>query len=146
MTEKDPQEVPFRVIKEEWNEYTLDDGRKLKLKGSPASFLKLDQTDPSGKPLIQVKLKLIYDLTPPAPPNEIKDIPPGTEIKFTIDREPMNIYGNEELVVILVVHLLKIVKTDQVEPGTHNPIYGWTIKTAIGRVQYPDLKSLNEGA
>jgi len=43
--------VPFEATKEEWNEYLLDDGTRLRVKLVVTKILRTNQIDPEGNPV-----------------------------------------------------------------------------------------------
>ncbi|MDP2954107.1 MAG: hypothetical protein Q8O76_12415 [Chloroflexota bacterium] len=54
--EFDAIEVKFRTLKEEWNEYDLDDGSTVKMKTIVAEILRLEgQYDNEGNPAYYIK-------------------------------------------------------------------------------------------
>jgi len=54
--EVDTLSIPFKSIKEDWNEYDLEDGTTLKMKAVVSDIVRVDgQFDPEGNPLYLVK-------------------------------------------------------------------------------------------
>ena len=43
--------VNFEAVKEEWNEYLLDDGTRLRVKLVVTKILRTNQIDPEGNPV-----------------------------------------------------------------------------------------------
>ncbi|MBM4294016.1 MAG: hypothetical protein FJ126_03820 [Deltaproteobacteria bacterium] len=59
-------EVDFKVIKEEWNEYDLADGTRIRLKVVATSFARaLDEFDNDGNPVYIVKTSNVLGLSAP---------------------------------------------------------------------------------
>ncbi len=54
--ERDAVEVDFKVVKEDWNEYNLDDGTRIKLKPVAAAIIRIPGLfDNEGNPVYVVK-------------------------------------------------------------------------------------------
>jgi len=54
--EVDTLSIPFKSIKEDWNEYDLEDGTTLRMKAVVSDIVRVDgQFDPEGNPLYLVK-------------------------------------------------------------------------------------------
>lgn len=54
--EVDALSIPFKSIKEDWNEYDLEDGTTLKMKAVVSDIVRVDgQFDPEGNPLYLIK-------------------------------------------------------------------------------------------
>lgn len=67
------EDIDFKVVKEEWNEYKLDDGTKLKVKLVLTSVIRTEDCDPmTGDPVYVIKtgnmLKAIV-------PDKLKKLP-----------------------------------------------------------------------
>jgi hypothetical protein len=54
--ERDAVEVDFKIVKEDWNEYNLDDGTRIKLKPVATVIIRIPGVfDSDGNPIYMVK-------------------------------------------------------------------------------------------
>lgn len=59
-------EVDFRVVKEDWNEYELADGTKIRVKAVTSNINRaIDEFDSDGNPLYLVKSSNVLALSVP---------------------------------------------------------------------------------
>jgi hypothetical protein len=81
-TEVEAVNVDFKTLKEEWNEYTLEDGTVLKFKTVVSNIIRTESYDPmTGDPVYHVRSTNILRVNVPV---ELKRLP--------LSRKP----GNEE--------------------------------------------------
>jgi len=62
--------IDFKAVKEEWNEYDLEDGTKLKVKLILVDVLRLPDYNPLGEPLYQIMSQNVLKTT--YVPDELK--------------------------------------------------------------------------
>ncbi len=64
--EREGAEVEFKIIKEDWNEYNLDDGTRIKLKPIAVNFIRIkDEFDNEGEPVYLVKASNVLSVSAP---------------------------------------------------------------------------------
>lgn len=64
--ETDAVEVDFRAVKEDWNEYDLNDGTRIKLKSVASNMVRLiNEYDNDGNPIYLVKSSNVLALSVP---------------------------------------------------------------------------------
>jgi hypothetical protein len=64
--EADAVEVDFKTIKEDWNEYDLADGTRVKVKSVASNMVRLiDEYDNDGNPIYLVKSSNVLALSVP---------------------------------------------------------------------------------
>ena len=71
--EKEIEDVDFNVIKEDWNEYSLKDGTKLKIKLVLVKVKRSNKYDQFGEPLYMVQSQNIVKVA--EVPDELKRNP-----------------------------------------------------------------------
>jgi hypothetical protein len=64
--EKEAVEVDFKTIKEDWNEYNLDDGTRIKIKPVALNFVRvMNEFDSEGNPVYLVKASNVISVSAP---------------------------------------------------------------------------------
>lgn len=64
--ETDAVEVDFKVVKEDWNEYDLADGTRIKLKAVASNIVRLlNEYDNEGNPIYLIKSSNVVGLSVP---------------------------------------------------------------------------------
>jgi len=59
-------EVDFKTVKEDWNEYDLDDGTRIKLKSVASNIVRLpNEFDNEGNPVYMVKSSNVMTVSAP---------------------------------------------------------------------------------
>lgn len=73
------EQVDFKTVKEEWNEYALSDGTILKVKVVLVGVVRLNQNDPmTGNPIYSISHNLVVSANSP---NKLKRFIPNKDIK-----------------------------------------------------------------
>ncbi len=129
--------VPFNTVKEDYNEYRMENGQILRVKSTPVDFILVD------KEIRVVYKDVSYVITPysidrsglelgdPATVTEKDVIGP---LQFKPVKEMINIYETEQSMIFLTPKVEKIFSTRKKDMD-NNPIIRYTMKTIIDITQ-----------
>lgn len=135
-------DIPFKIIREDWNIYKLDNGSTLKIR-TPLLALKrvqagqtrftfgnLTMTDPgpadTGKPSENQKIKT-------------EDI--GEESKFTILKEMVNIYETEDQTIVLVIPRIRSLRRTKKYDGAGVRIYQMDTQSSVSVLPFDSIRN-----
>lgn len=138
--------VDFLTVREDWNEYTLDDGRYVKLKASPNSLFQTGEIVNKKMPFTAQLTTNVYvdpspdDVGQPSENQIIKNEDIINELHFTTKKEVINIYDVPNKIIMLVMTKARKIRKTSKFNSAGNRIYDIDADTAISLIPYPDFK------
>ncbi len=136
--------LEFKVVREDWSQYRLDDGTILKVKLSPTQF-KEHLVEVEGRPPVDVGFNTVTfkepsddDTGEPSTDTSITTEDYIREMSFEKIEEIMNIYDvPEKFIVHIRTQVVKVHKTSKFDKNG-NRIYNIENKAALSVTPYPE--------
>jgi len=135
--------LDFKVIREDWSEYKVEDGSLVKVKNSISEIIETGRKKGNKKELlfgtnyVFFKEETPDDVGTPSENQTITDEDIDRELKFEIINEPINIYDVPDKFIILQKNTLeKLVRTKKFNLEGKR-IYNYTVECAVNVVKYP---------
>jgi DNA polymerase III alpha subunit (gram-positive type) len=135
------EHIPFIPLKEDFNEYRVENGQLLKVK-TVLTDVAVETLEP-GKKTSRLGVKdfsiIITDVDIDvskmeyATPEQISDVDVVGELRFTTVKESVNIYEIQKLLILIATRVDKIFMTNK-KDLTNNPIIRYTSHTGLSSV------------
>jgi hypothetical protein len=135
------EHIPFIPLKEDFNEYRVENGQLLKVK-TVLTDVAVETLEP-GKKTSRLGVKdfsiIITDVDIDvskmeyATPEQISDVDVVGELRFTTVKESVNIYEIQKLLILIATRVDKIFMTNKIDL-TNNPIIRYTSHTGLSSV------------
>jgi hypothetical protein len=146
--------IPFETIREDYNEYQLENGIILRIKQMLASVLMHTEPEPYGKKSFSADFRDVSVILTPEGldtsrlesvyPDEVTERDETEEMRFTTIREIINIYETKNSLFIIAPHITKIALTNKKDKKTNLPIIRYASDTMVSTVSKPNFSKIPE--